>query len=271
MRASVREAFVRFSGPLEGVLSWMYLDVKGLVTVAIGNLVDDPARELASAPPEALALPLVRPDGTPATRGEIAEAWRAVKKRKDLSQRGGGAFKNITTLRLTPAGIDSVVGAKLAFFDRELAERFPGYPAWPADAQLATLSMAWACGAHFRFPRLATALNALDFAKAAKECTIQEHKNPGVRPRNVANRIMYLNAARAVAHGADPERLFWPAALEADGELAPETEPTPVPVVRPPPSHARVRDFDVVRPRVPLERADGVPIVHDDEDLEETT
>jgi GH24 family phage-related lysozyme (muramidase) len=272
MRASVRNAFVGFTSPLEGVLPFLYLDVKGLVTVAIGNLVD---------PIEAaLSLPLMRPDGMPATRGEIADAWRAVKARQDLAQRGGLAFRNVTTLRLTTAGIERVVFAKLDLFDRQLTVRFPGYPEWPADAQLATLSMSWACGAHFRFPSLVTALNTLDFERAAMECSISEKGNPGVKPRNVHNRLMYRNAARALAQGADPDQLFWPAELGATGELAPETEPNPVPTMRPPPpSHERIAlgmpppsiDFDVVRPRVPLVRADGVPIVHDDDDQEDTT
>ena len=49
---------------------------------------------------------------------------------------------------------------KLGQMDAYLAKRFPEWEEWPADAQLATLSMAWACGPAFRFPRLEAALRA---------------------------------------------------------------------------------------------------------------
>ena len=39
MRPNVRDAFSDFNAPLEGVVEWMYLDVRGLVTVGVGNLL----------------------------------------------------------------------------------------------------------------------------------------------------------------------------------------------------------------------------------------
>lgn len=202
MRPSVRDAFVGFSAPLEGVCSWMYLDVRGLVTTAIGVLIDP-----ISA---AVGLPWTRQDGTPASAGEVVSEWNRVKNRQDLRLHGGGAYKAVTSLRLTEDGIQQVVSATLDRMDRQLSARFPEYPDWPADAQLATLSMAWACGAHFRFPRLDTALRARDFLSAAVECHITEDGNPGVKPRNLRNTLLFRNASVVSGDHLDHERLWWP-------------------------------------------------------------
>jgi hypothetical protein len=40
MQASVRAAWCDFNRSLEGWVSWMYLDVEGLVTTGMGNLID---------------------------------------------------------------------------------------------------------------------------------------------------------------------------------------------------------------------------------------
>ena len=40
MQSAVRSAWRRFNEPLEGLTDWMYLDIKGLVTTGMGNLID---------------------------------------------------------------------------------------------------------------------------------------------------------------------------------------------------------------------------------------
>lgn len=191
-----------FSEKFEGSLRFMYLDVKGLVTTGIGNLID--------SVDEAMALPFCHPDGTPAARSEIAIEWRAVKARQDWKLRGGGVFGTITRLRLTPAGVESLVLSKLDLNDRLLEKRFPDLPDWPADAQLALHSLAWACGTAFRFPKLEAALKARDWAKAAVECRMNEAGNPGLKPRNVANKLLFENAAKVSAPPPDLETLHYP-------------------------------------------------------------
>lgn len=205
MHRSVEEAFVPFSSKFEGVVPWMYQDIKGLVTVAIGNLIDPMVH--------ALVLPFVRPDGSRATKEEIAAEWQAVKAHPLLAKHGHIAARSVTRLRLTDEGIVEVVLQKLHQFESALCQRFPGFDDWPADAQLATLSMAWACGPGFRFPTLAAALNDRDFDLAAKSCHMNETGNPGLIPRNKANKIMYRNAAKVQAWKLDPESLSWPAEL----------------------------------------------------------
>jgi GH24 family phage-related lysozyme (muramidase) len=200
---------------LEGCVPTCYLDVLGLVTVAIGNLVDASPAGGSSEP--ALGLPFVRiADGEPATREEIAAEWQRVKatwtcspnvdakrcpNRKQCGAHGGWRVaKRVCQLQLTPAGVEQVVNAKLDANDAELTRRFPRFQEWPWQAQLATHSMAWACGAWFRFPRLAAALQADDFARAAEECHIAETHGGTIVTRNKRNKALYR---AAVGQGVD--------------------------------------------------------------------
>lgn len=220
MRPSVRAAFVGFTAPLEGVVRWMYLDVKGLVTVGIGNLIDPL--------PAALAVPFVTRFGTPATQQEIATEWSLLKGRTDVARNGYRAAQDVTTIRLTDEGVEHVVFAKLDSNDTYLRRRFPDFEDWPADAQLATHSMSWACGPAFHFPELEKALRNRDFERAAAECHMDETGNHGLIQRNVANKKMYRNAARVQSFKLDPEELHYPAVLtDIEPEPAPETQPEP--------------------------------------------
>lgn len=201
MKPAARAAFVEFSSPLEGCIDHLYLDIRGLVTTAIGILIDpiDAAR----------ALPWQQEDGAAATDEQIVTEWHTIKGNVQLAHQGHRAAKAFCKLHLSPAGIEQVVGAKLDEMARHLARRFPAFEEWPADAQLATLSMAWACGPAFRFGNLERALNAGDFMGAAASCEINAVGNPGIVPRNRENRILYTNAAWT----PDPDLLVWPSQL----------------------------------------------------------
>jgi hypothetical protein len=193
----------------------MYTDILGLVTIAIGDLIDPV--ELA------LGLPFVHADGSPASHAEIAAAWHAVKSDPRGPHLGWRYTAQLTTIRLTDEGVSEVVARKLDQNEADLRRRFPDFEEWPADAQLATHSMAWACGSGFRFPKLAAALLARDFETAARECHIDtdgpDHipntadDNNGVKPRNAANVILYENAAKVQAYHLDPSELIYPALL----------------------------------------------------------
>ena len=202
MRDVVRAAFVEFTSPMEGVVPWMYLDLKGLVTTAIGNLID----------PVQIALPLpwVHMDGSPASRAEIATEWMRVHGDPVAAKRGHLYTKGITSLRLTDEGVQMVVSRRLSQMDQYLASRFgQEYEEWPADAQLATLSMSWACGPAFRFPALEAALRARDFRAASIHCHMNEAGNPGLVPRNRCNVTLYRNADKVQMGKLDPSHLDW--------------------------------------------------------------
>lgn len=224
MRQAVRDALYDFNVQYEAAIPYFYQDVRGLVSIGVGILADPIVL--------ALTLPLLRSDGTPATQIEIAAEWERIKvlglgdaydnPPNPAAKYGHLYAKPHTTLHLDDAGLRSTLDEKAAIFDRQLGKRFPGWESWPADAQLAIMSLTWACGSSFRFPRLDAALRQLDFATAADEVKMDDSRNPGVRPRNAANRMLLLNAARvqqmAELHSMslDPDTLYWPRDLSSE-------------------------------------------------------
>lgn len=228
MKPSVRASFMGFTIPLEGFVPFMYLDILGLVTTAIGVLCDSKAA--------VRRMPWVRADGSLASQEEIDADFDRVKSRQDLKMRGGMAYKSVAQLRLTPQGVEDVTLGKLAIMEAELLKRFPEFETWPADAQLATLSMAWACGPWFKFKALETALRARDFKAAAVHCHINTNgpdgiagtldDNRGVIPRNVANKAMYRNAYIAFQNGLDIDNVYYP--TELDPQPANAYDPTTI-------------------------------------------
>ncbi|MGA2185810.1 MAG: hypothetical protein ABSH47_22555 [Bryobacteraceae bacterium] len=221
MYPSVKAAFRAFNEPFEGVVPWMYLDIKGLVTVGVGNLID-PVELAVQLPFRFRARPEVA-----ASPEQIAEEWHQIKSNAALAKAGYRACEPLTRLRLNDAAIDALIASRLTGNEASLKkkESFRQFGAWPADAQLGLLSMAWALGPGgvAGFSRLAAACRKLDFAGAAANCTINEQGNPGVAPRNRADRTLFQNAAVVRAGGAgtsnDPMQLHYPAVL-AGGQPA---------------------------------------------------
>ena len=193
MQSAVRSAWRRFNEPLEGLTNWMYLDIKGLVTTGMGNLID---------PVEAaLRLTWHAGDGTTATPDAVRHEWSRIKSNLALAHLGAQAARRVATLLLDAADIDTLIIDKLDH-DEAILKANPAFAAfddWPADAQLGLLSMGWAMGPGFgsRFPRFSTACAAGDFTTAARDCAISTTGNPGVARRNAANRQAFLLAANA--------------------------------------------------------------------------
>lgn len=205
--ASVRNGFLEFSRPLEGRVQWMYLDIKGLVTTAVGNLIDPV--ELA------LKLPFVhKKDESPASEVEISTEWRRLKDDQSLAQKGHRACEGITDLRLTDAAIDQIVLAKFDSNDRVLRQAFSNWNEWPADAQLGAHSIAWA-GAGFptKWKDFRAAAEARDWKTAAAQSHLDETGNPGVKQRNVANAQLFHNADVVESGDLDRATVFYPQTL----------------------------------------------------------
>lgn len=201
MKPAVRAAWLPFNAPLEGVCSWMYLDIKGLVTTGMGNLIDP----LSAA----LPLPWLTTDGGVAESPAISAEWEKVKSTLALAHQGAQSAKTLTTLHLSDAGVNSLVdGALLRTKDILLTfQAFEAFPSWPADAQLGILSMAWAMGPGFgsHFPLFSQAMAAGEFDTAAGNCDIDTMggKAPLVR-RNLLNK----RAFQAAATAKDPFQLY---------------------------------------------------------------
>lgn len=205
MHQSVRDKWREYSEAFEGRLLTMYLDVKGLVTTGVGNLIDPVS--------EAVKLPWKHRDGRPANSAEITAAWQALKARQDLAHRDAKYAAALTGLTLTDADVDSLVERKLAENESFItAHYFPYFADFPADAQLAILSMAWAVGPGFpsKFPTFTAAVRAGDWLGARDNCTIREDGNPGVIPRNKANRVCFANAEIVTRCGLQRDILRWP-------------------------------------------------------------
>ena len=209
MYPSVLSAFRAFNEPFEGWVPYMYLDIKGLVTVGLGNLIDPVD--------QATILPFRFKDtGALASAEQIATEWRRIKDEVWLAKKGHTDAGPLTRLELNADAVDALVAERLNRNESYLMRQppFQQFAAWPADAQMALLSMAWAMGpaGPQKFTRFCAACVNLDFRTAAAECRMNEAGNPGLAKRNSANRTLLLNAA-AVASGTPglhAETLYYP-------------------------------------------------------------
>ena len=192
----------------EDYKGFLYADIKGYVTTGIGNKVDPIG--------QALAVPWTV-DGRPASQTEIASAWNAVKSAYNASTpQAADWYAHLTTIRLDDAGIRALVLQTLKANDAMLAKAYPGYPTWPADAQLAIHSMAYALGVGRVLPGglfknfvAAMSRNPPYFRAAAAASHIDERGNAGIIPRNFANKLLLENAARVVEAGSNPDVLWY--------------------------------------------------------------
>ncbi len=224
MYPSVRAAFWKFSGDREGVLNYMYVDNKNLVTTGTGNLIDaGPQFSTAvSAAYMAPALPLewLRSDGSEATQQEIANDWTTVKTAR-ASGTGGGNQKGIGKLHLSLASMDKLKEGQLSYNESQLRKYFPDFDSFPADAQLGLHSMAWAAGPHFslKFPKFTKAVNSGDFQTASVEC----HMSDLNADRQDANTALFQNAASVLSSGAEKAILYWPGSVGNAVRIAAKT------------------------------------------------
>jgi GH24 family phage-related lysozyme (muramidase) len=211
VHASVASHWRAFNEPFEGVVSFMYQDVKGLITIGMGNFIDpvDLALDLpfSKRNKKGIANP-----GSFATRAEIATEWNLIKNDKSLAKKGHRACDPLCTLELNDVAIDQLITAKLASNEAFLKRQqpwFKDFDSWPADAQMGLLSMAWAMGPGFgsSWPRFRAACQSINFAdnadSAAENCKMQEGGNPGVIPRNRANKRLFQNADAVLAGESD--------------------------------------------------------------------
>lgn len=204
MRQSVLDAWHAYSEPLEGRVHHMYLDILGLVTAGVGNLADP------------IGLALMMPwmlDGKPASADHVRRDWNALKAQQQLKKLHYKYAAKVTRVRLTDEGIDEMVAKKLAQNELYLRQTyFPDWDKWPADAQLGVCSMAWACGPGFptKFTNFTRYAKEQKWLEAMASCKIREEGNPGIVPRNKANRLCFANAETVRRNGLDPEVLYWP-------------------------------------------------------------
>jgi len=221
MHDSVKAAWFEHSRQFEGRVPGMYCDILGLITCAQGNLIDPIAA--------AERLPWVLADGSPAAIEQVRADWHLLKD--NAARFSKLHFKHAlaaTKCRLTEAAMDELVLSKLRENEAFLRKTFTTWDQLPADAQLGIFSMAWACGPGFtkkftNFTKLALAGNwAGTIAKDATggyAAKIRESGNPGVVPRNAANRLCFANAAAVVQQDLDISKLYWPGSVPPPGAV----------------------------------------------------
>jgi hypothetical protein len=195
VRPIVIQRFRAFTKSHEAEVNRLYNDSKSLPTYGLGQLVREPE--------DTLPIPWRRPDGSLATPEEKLADWHRVKTFPNAAALGRHIPVGPTTLFVSPEDLTRLFEAKRDHNARKLKERFPGLPAWPAPAQFAVMSLAWAAGTGFDFPKCAAALQRGDFLTAAVEVLINEVRTKGVKRRNDANRWLLLDAHA----GGDPDHL----------------------------------------------------------------
>ncbi|MFF2125496.1 peptidoglycan-binding protein [Streptomyces olivochromogenes] len=216
---NVRNYWIGFNDPLEGRVAFMYLDQKGWVSTGIGNKIDETAtansmptdteREHSLAEARELRW-LVNGEGSEATADQVSADWDAVKGHLELAPQGHNAFKPpLTSLHLENDEIDRGVFAKLDQMESVLLSRaeFNGFADWPANAQLATLSMCWALGPTLNdFPMFRAAVANNDWNGAADQCHFTPDEGT-IQIRNKLDREHFLLAQAVADQGQPVERI----------------------------------------------------------------
>ena len=148
----------------EGSISHMYLDTRGKVTVAVGQLLATVAA--------AQELPFVqRGTAQAATPGDIEADFNEVKNQPTgkLAQ----SYKSATKLDLPDNEIEALLQRRIDGFEAELRREFPQYDSYPENARLGILDMAFNLGTNglvTKFPSFTKAALARDWSACAKQC-----------------------------------------------------------------------------------------------------
>jgi GH24 family phage-related lysozyme (muramidase) len=211
MQNGAAAAWYAFTKGYEGEIPFMYLDTRGLVTVGIGNLID-PVASARGLPFQFKARnTLSQKPGQRATHAEIEAEWNRLKnnpQRAALMQHGHKLCASQTNLELSSANLTALFQSKTNSNETYLRGVYPSFARWPADAQLAVMSMAWALGPafHKKWPRFHAACMKGDFDDTARNCTIRNSR------RNTAHGILFGNAACVVRNPGfyQASKLYYP-------------------------------------------------------------
>jgi GH24 family phage-related lysozyme (muramidase) len=211
--ASVANSFVSWSTPLEGMTDYPYTDAEGLVTVGMGNLIDAvaPGQKMhvncghGTSVPCGMATPTAKALALP-WAGDIHADWARIKAAWPGVQ--STACKGITSARLPKSAVSSIILGQLKNNESAIMAGLPNFAEAPADAQLAAHSMAWAMGPGFAksWTQFRNAFNAGDYATAAAQSHM---RGVGIDMRNLANKLLLINAAAVKASGANFDHLYY--------------------------------------------------------------
>lgn len=222
MYPSVKNGFLSFTESFEGGTSHgiriMFLDAYNRVGTAAGIDLDKNASGISNdfALAEREGIPKAQrlfwrfrsgpKVGQPAGPNDVADEWRRIKHQD--GNHWWTYYKQFALLETTDEAIEAEVGLKLEMNEKILkgSRFFANLDAWPADAQLAVMSMAWSGPGLLTngvLPGFGPACQAMDFRKAAATCRIN---GPGsLDRRNQTDAALFLNAAKILEGGKDFE------------------------------------------------------------------
>lgn len=203
MRESVRAIFLEFASRYTACVPWMYLDQQGMVRTGVGAKLEPIDR--------ALALPWCdKNDGRKAEVNEISTDWVRVKKNRLLAHQGPNRARFVTQLELGKEGLEQATNAQLNEYEQQVQTMsLPHWAEFPANVQLALLSMVWTTGGVgsflVGFPTLGTepmvwakfleAMREGNWAQAGEHCFLDERNAPKLKPLNWAHRKLFTIAA----------------------------------------------------------------------------
>ena len=213
MRAHVEQIWLQYNADLEGEFGFMYVDVKRLVSTAVGIMIE----------PVELALKLSWMMGDRrATIEEVTHDWHEINSREEeLWNTRAPLQAKYTRVRLTEETIRAVVMDRLHANLAYVRRFFPLWDQWPSDAQLGTASLFWALGAGLdkTRPAFVRAANRGDWLLAKLHAHLNESGNAGVAPRNRKQELCFDNASTVATRGLDPVLLFWPNGAPREDDL----------------------------------------------------
>ena len=170
----------------EGVVSHMYLDIVGLVTIGVGFMLPNPAA--------AQALKLVRRGtGKAATKEEKAAEWETVHQQRKAMR--ASTYKKFTQLDMPDDEIDKQLGVLIDGFARNLRNRFAKFDRFPDPAQIGLLDMIYSLGPKglfVGFPKFCAAVDAQDW----KACARESRRRNVSDNRNADLKQLFLDAAK---------------------------------------------------------------------------
>ena len=162
----------------EGSIPHMYLDTRGFVTVAVGQLLKtvEAAQELDF---------VNRDTGQPAGEAEIAEDYASVKQQE--AGKIASQYRQFTKLDMPGPAMDALLDKRIEGFVEGLRRDFPQYDSYPDPAKLGLMDMVFNlgnAGVVNKFPTFTRAARSQDWATCARECRrvgISDHRNEMTR------------------------------------------------------------------------------------------
>jgi hypothetical protein len=221
------DEFWDFTEPLEGgyAADCMFMVQDLQVATGMGITFTDKYHRSAGVA-MAKALTWVCKQGHPragqlCSPSDIESDYDLVLSNEELGRRGSGflnQWKDLTNCRVTKDGLKQgvrkrVIGNIYYVKTQRTGDKNLGnFDTFPADAQLCVISLTWANGNEFDYPKFCKACREANWSEAAAQCGFQSKENTLPR-RQKAQEEMMRNAARVKAGAASSDTLHWPTIL----------------------------------------------------------